>query len=202
MAALDHFFLLYLIFGIASAFIILQFVWQVVYYHFFHPLSNFPGPFWGGATRIWLAYQHWTGAEMVTLKMLHDKYGMCLFFLTTLLLVCRDDLTPWSIGPVIRVTPTMLLVSDSTKLPEMYNRRADKSEYYITPSFGPVENILVTRDHQSHMQLRKVMAGPYSISNVKKLEYLVDARVGRWFERIQDLFVSPGKAVDFTNWTV
>lgn len=105
-------------------------------------------------------------------------------------------------GPVIRVSPTMLLVSDSKKLPEMYNRQADKSDYYITPSFGPVENILVTRDHNKHSQLRKIMAGPYSYSNIKKLEPLVDARVNRWLERLQNEFVSKNIPVEFTPWTV
>lgn len=107
-----------------------------------------------------------------------------------------------TIGPVIRVTPTMLLVQDSTKLPEMYTRRADKSDYYITPSFGPVENILVTREHGKHAHLRKIMAGPYSYTSIKKMEPLVDVHVQRWLERLQSEFVDKDMAVDFTPWTV
>jgi cytochrome P450 len=84
----------------------------------------------------------------------------------------------------------------------MYHRSADKSEWYITPVFGKTENVIVTLPHKSHAQLRKIMAGAYSFSNVKKLEGLVDARIDRWFERLQELFVATGKAVPFTEWSV
>lgn len=96
----------------------------------------------------------------------------------------------------------MLLVSDSMKLPDMYHRHADKSDYYITPSFGPAENILVTRDHKKHSQLRKIMAGPYSFSNIKKLEPLVDVRVNRWLTRLREEFAVGQKAFNFTEWSV
>jgi cytochrome P450 len=96
----------------------------------------------------------------------------------------------------------MLIVSDSRKLPEMYNRTADKSDWYITPVFGPVENIIVTLPHKAHTRLRKIIAGSYSYSNVKKLEYLVDARIERWFERLNEVFVETGRPVDFTSWSV
>ncbi|CAK7207011.1 hypothetical protein SEUCBS139899_009819 [Sporothrix eucalyptigena] len=156
-----------------------QLMYQIVYYRYFHPLSKFPGPFWGSVTRIWLALQFYWGIEVETEMKLHAKYG-----------------------PVVRVTPTMLLVQDSMKLPEMYNRQADKSDYYITPSFGPVENILVARDHKKHTQLRKIMAGPYNYTNIKKMEPLVDARVRRWLDRLKAEFVDHAKPVDFTPWTV
>lgn len=185
----------------AVAAIVLQFVAQIINYHFFHPLAQFPGPFWGGVTRIWIALQFYWGTELETQQKLHAKYGNCYF--PSLLPIQRNHgLICGILGPVIRVTPTMLLVSDSKKLPEMYNRLADKSDYYISPSFGPVENILVTRDHNKHTQLRKVMAGPYSFSNIKKMEPLVDARVSRWLERLQTEFVDKNKPVDFTPWTV
>lgn len=96
----------------------------------------------------------------------------------------------------------MLVVSDAEKLPEMYSRSADKSEWYITPVFGPVENVIVTLPHKSHSKLRKILAGPYSFSNVKKLEGMVDARLTRWFERVNEVFVQTGKPVDFAQWSV
>lgn len=30
-------------------------LYQIVYYRCFHPLSKFPGPFWGSVTRLWIA---------------------------------------------------------------------------------------------------------------------------------------------------
>jgi hypothetical protein len=35
--------------------VIARVVYQIVYYRYFHPLSKFPGPFWGSVTRLWIA---------------------------------------------------------------------------------------------------------------------------------------------------
>lgn len=102
----------------------------------------------------------------------------------------------------MRITPTMLLVNDSLKLPEMYHRLADKSDYYTTPSFGPIENILVIKDHKSHTKLRKLIGGHYSFSSIKKLEYLVDARAEHWLQTINNKFAKTGEAFSFTSWAV
>lgn len=80
-------------------------------------------------------------------------------------------------GPVIRITPTMLLVSDATKLPEIYHRQANKSSHYITGSFGKTESLFNMQDWRQHAYFRKIAAGPYSFSNIKKMEPLVDARI-------------------------
>jgi cytochrome P450 len=100
------------------------------------------------------------------------------------------------------VSPSLLVVNDPEKLPEMYARSADKSDWYMTPVFGPIENVIVTLPHKDHSRLRKIMAGPYSFSNVKKLEDLVNFRIARWFERLDEVFISQGKPVDFTKWSV
>ncbi|CAD0013231.1 unnamed protein product, partial [Aureobasidium pullulans] len=64
-------------------------------------------------------------------------------------------------GPVIRITPTLLLVSDATKLPEIYNRQANKSKHYISGSFGNVESLFNMQDWKTHARFRKVAAGSY-----------------------------------------
>lgn len=69
----------------------------------------------------------------------------------------RSTTTP---GPVIRITPTMLLVSDATKLPDIYSRHADKSKHYITGSFGKTESLFNMQDSKQHAHFRKIAAGP------------------------------------------
>lgn len=54
----------------------------------------------------------------------------------------------------------MLLVSDATKLPDVYGRRADKSRHYITGSFGKAESLFNMQDHRQHAYFRKIAAGP------------------------------------------
>jgi hypothetical protein len=58
------------------AYVLLRFAYQIVYYHFFHPLSVFPGPFWGGVTRLWIAWHNLRETELPTVYALTKKYGM------------------------------------------------------------------------------------------------------------------------------
>lgn len=159
------------------AYIALSALYQVVYYRFFHPLRHFPGPFWASVTRLWVAYHNILGDECEVELTLHRKYG-----------------------PVLRITPTLLLVSDATKLPEVYNRQASKSNHYITGSFGKTESLFNMQDHKHHAHFRKIAAGPYAFSNVKKMEPLVDTRIEAWLGRIDELFCSKGEKFDFAPW--
>lgn len=38
-----------------TGYFVARVVYQIVYYRYFHPLSKFPGPFWGSVTRLWIA---------------------------------------------------------------------------------------------------------------------------------------------------
>lgn len=58
------------------AYLALKFVYQIVYYHFFHPLAIFPGPFWGGVTRLWITWHNLRGTEVPVVHELTKKYGM------------------------------------------------------------------------------------------------------------------------------
>ncbi len=64
------------------------------------------------------------------------------------------------IGPVIRISPTLLVVSDATFLPTIYNRYVDKSKHYITGSFGGMESVFNMHKHKEHAHHRKIVAGP------------------------------------------
>lgn len=96
----------------------------------------------------------------------------------------------------------MLLVSDATKLPEIYSRHADKSKHYITGSFGKAESLFNMQDSRVHARFRKIAAAPYSFSNVKRMEPLIDERISEWVTRLDDLFAKPAKKFDFCPWAV
>lgn len=82
----------------------------------------------------------------------------------------------------------MLLVSDATKLPEVYARNANKSKYYVTGSFGKTESLFNMQDHHVHAHYRKIAAGPYAFSNIKKMEPLVDMRMRNWMVKMEGRF--------------
>lgn len=105
-------------------------------------------------------------------------------------------------GPVIRITPTLLLVSDSTKLPEIYHGRADKSDHYVSGSCGEVEALFNMKKHNVHSRLRKIAAGPYSFSNIKKMEPMIDNRMKEWADTIDERYGKTGKAFDLCDQSV
>ncbi|KAF9891592.1 hypothetical protein FE257_003603 [Aspergillus nanangensis] len=161
------------------AYVAIKFLYQIVYYRFFHPLAAFPGPFWGSVTRLWIAWHNMNETELPTVYALTKKYG-----------------------PVVRITPTLLLVSDPSKLPVIYHRNADKTGHYITGSFGETESLFNMRSHKTHASFRKHIAGPYSFTNVKKMEPLIDARIGEWLKKMDEKFVRSGEEFDFAWWAV
>jgi hypothetical protein len=91
---------------------------------------------------------------------------------------CGLELTLHHIyGPVLHITSTLLLISDATKLPGVYHRQSNKSNHYITGSFGRTESLLNMHEHKHHVLFRKITPEPYAFSNVKKKEGLVGARI-------------------------
>ncbi|KAL4967586.1 cytochrome P450 [Aspergillus stella-maris] len=161
------------------AYVALSFIYQIVYYRFLHPLSAFPGPFWGSVTRLWIAWHNMKETELPTVYALTKKYG-----------------------PVVRITPTLLLVADPKKLPEIYHRNADKTGHYITGSFGETESLFNMRSHKTHAAFRKHAAGPYSFSSVKRMEPLIDLRIHDWLQKLDEKYVRTGEVFDFSWWAV
>jgi cytochrome P450 len=101
---------------------------------------------------------------------------------------------------VLTPAPTLLLVSDATQLPIIYNRNANKTAHYVTGSFGETESLFNMREHRIHARYRKIAAGPYSFSNIKKMEPLVDQNIRRWIEKLDVLFVWREEGFDFSDW--
>ena len=64
------------------AYILFCIVSQIVHYRFFHPLKEFPGPFWASVTRLWIAKQNLQETEYWTAYELTKKYGNSICRLT------------------------------------------------------------------------------------------------------------------------
>lgn len=72
------------------AYVIFKAVSQIIHYRFFHPLKDFPGPFWASVTRLWIAKQNLQETEYLTAHELTKKYGDLDSQLTV---NCRTSLT-------------------------------------------------------------------------------------------------------------
>ncbi|KAL6706227.1 hypothetical protein ACN47E_005962 [Coniothyrium glycines] len=57
------------------------------------------------------------------------------------------------------------------------------------------------REHKHHAHFRKIAAGPYAFTNVKKMEPLVDLRIEQWLNKLDESFGKRTK-FDFAPWAV
>jgi len=58
------------------------------------------------------------------------------------------------------------------------------------------------QDHRVHAYYRKIAASPYSFSNIKKMEPLVDANIDKWLRKLDARFASSGADFDFAPYAV
>lgn len=66
--------LVYLLIG-GLVYLTFRVLYQIVHYRFYHPLSQFPGPFWASVTRLWIAYHSIKGDEFAVVDELHRIHG-------------------------------------------------------------------------------------------------------------------------------
>ncbi|KAL4973630.1 putative P450 monooxygenase [Aspergillus desertorum] len=157
--------------------VVVQFLYQIIYYKFFHPLRHYPGPFWAGATRIWSAWHHFRGTETEVLWQAVKKYG-----------------------PIVRISPTMLLLADSTLIPTIYHRRSTKARWFPEEMFKR-PGIILVRDPFQHAAHRRLVANTYSLSNIQRMEGLIERNITRWLNKLNTTFVERKQPVDFAVWS-
>ncbi|KAI7369170.1 flavonoid 3',5'-hydroxylase [Hortaea werneckii] len=103
-------------------------------------------------------------------------------------------------GPVIRVTPTMLLVADSKAMPTIFHRRDTKSRFYLQGYVGKSNSILL-REPGAHAAHRRLIGAPYALANIQKMEPLLDKHILHWISSIDERFAGQQKPVDFSHWS-
>lgn len=72
--------------------------------------------------------------------------------------------------------------------------------------FGKDESVFNILDAESHKKYRKLIARPYSFSNIKKIEPSIDAIISKWTTQLETRFTTtqPGHRIefDFAPWAV
>lgn len=66
--------------------------------------------------------------------------------------------TNLGLGPLVRIAPNLLSVSDPLQLPSIYTRNVDKTPFYSTGMAGSVAPLLLMQEHNIHSQMVKVFA--------------------------------------------
>lgn len=93
-------------------------------------------------------------------------------------------------GPIIRITPFELHISDPEFYGEVYassasNRKRNKYPLFYE-SFGMDYSMFATIDHDLHKYRRAALNPFFSQQNVRKLQPVIQERVSTMLERIRD----------------
>lgn len=126
-----------------------------IYNRYCHPLSKFPGPFWGSCTDLYLVFI--IGSIPTYGYELHEKYGTISNEKKNI----SSPLTSFVIlifgisGRIVRLAPNLLSFSDPELLPVIYHRRADKTPLYSSWLFDNAISMFQTLPHDLHAQKKR-----------------------------------------------
>lgn len=92
-------------------------------------------------------------------------------------------------GPVIRINPYELHVSDPTFYDTLYassasGEKRDKWEWY-TKQFGTPEAMFSTPSHDQHRARRAALSRFFSMASVRRLQPVIEERVAKLVERLR-----------------
>ncbi|KAF9879564.1 elymoclavine monooxygenase [Colletotrichum karsti] len=138
----------------------------VTYRLFFHPLRNIPGPWYAAATGWYEFYQDviLDGHFVKEYPGLHSKYG-----------------------PVVRVSPSRVHVSDPNYFREVYGKGTKylKDPDFFTTAGGIKYSIIMLIDPQQHKQRRDTVKSLFSSGQMHQLAPVVLDVVKRAMDRAQ-----------------
>ena len=132
---------------------VLAFFAKGCYNRYFHPLSDYPGPFWASVTDFYILF---TIKSIPTrgLKM-HGQYGRWPFMIPKFHMLATKYT---STGPIVRIAPNLLSFSDPTLLPRVYHGKADKTPFYSSWLFGNTVGMFQTLDHKAHATKSRIVS--------------------------------------------
>ncbi|KAE8363569.1 cytochrome P450 [Aspergillus caelatus] len=156
-------------------------VW-IVYTRWFHPLANFPGPFWASITRVWTLLHVLPGdAEKRQMK-LHAKYGS-----------------------VVRIAPNELITSDPEAIQTLYGTKS-----FTAKSPVCLEQRLIRAarfpDHFSseggkqHGERRRIVSHVYTMTSILQSEKYIEKCIDVWLDKLAEM-ADCKKSFDLWIWT-
>ena len=148
--------------------IVCSFILPLVYNRFFHPLRKFPGPFWGSLMDAYHTYLMWRKSSHTEQLALHKTHGQfsCCYPPTRR---CTSKLITLT-GPVVRLTPNLLSISDPSMILELYQSHTDKTSFYCPGIMGENPPLLQIQEEKAHSVRLKTLAPSVSLTVVRPVE--------------------------------
>ncbi|KAJ6784892.1 hypothetical protein PWT90_02365 [Aphanocladium album] len=151
-------------------------------YYFYQVFTNctfkVPGPWYTKWTSTVMNYKWLKGDRTAWVHELHKKYG-----------------------PVVRVAPDEVSIVDSETVKILYARKETfrKSIFYKYFGSTAIPSLFSTRDPEYHRRHRKLLAGPMSETQLKKVIPRIQNRVAFALDRIEQEMDTRG-AADMLKW--
>ncbi|KAJ0113819.1 hypothetical protein J7T55_010063 [Diaporthe amygdali] len=144
------------------------------------PLKSVPGPFAARFSRLWYLQKVWTG-ELPRLNAdLHRKYG-----------------------PVVRLAPNEYSLDDPAAIKTIYGLGTTftKGPWYTASGlpFKKDWNMFQMPENDKHIEIRKKLAGLYTMSSLLKMEVQVDECIALIETRFREL-ARASAALDLQQW--
>ncbi|KAI5804961.1 cytochrome P450 [Geopyxis carbonaria] len=156
-----------------------------IYRRYFHPLSPFPGPVLAGITGLYGWYILVAGDEHKKMLRLHEEYG---------------NNPEEAGGPIVRLHPNLLIVSDARMLPQVYPTRAIKTSHYNLSAGHGFKTVVEINDHQEHADRRRILNTPWTMDSMKKIEPYLEKILSSWLHQITKEFATTKKQFDLMKW--
>ncbi|EON70045.1 hypothetical protein W97_09313 [Coniosporium apollinis CBS 100218] len=156
----------YLFVALAAVTILCYVIGGAIYRLYFSPLSKFPGPKLAAIT-LWYEFYYDVikkGQYTFEIGRMHEEYG-----------------------PIVRISPHELHISDPEYYEELYSRSSPRDKYpYYTNQFGNPESTFSTVHHQHHRLRRGAMNPFFSKRRIAGLEEMISSMVEKLCIRIEE----------------
>ncbi|KAF2490392.1 benzoate 4-monooxygenase cytochrome P450, partial [Lophium mytilinum] len=150
------------ILSLAIAFSFLTVLGICAYRLWFHPLSKYPGPFWGSITNLHAAYHSWKGDLHLDMWRCHEKYG--------------DH---------VRYGPNRLIFNTAESIKDIYSsgKNVQKCKGYLT-MMHRVPNTITQRNKALHAKQRRLLSHGFSDAALRSYEETIDRHIQRLSEQL------------------
>ncbi|KAF7113807.1 hypothetical protein CNMCM5793_004862 [Aspergillus hiratsukae] len=141
-------------------------LWVVLDRLYLSPIARFPGPKLAALTNLYEFYWDTICCGQMTFQIgrLHEKYG-----------------------PIVRISPTELHVSDPEYYEVIYSRDSPRNKYeYYQRTLNAPFALLNTIDHHLHRQLRAQLNPFFSTARIRQQEPAIKALVNKLCRRLEE----------------
>ncbi|KAI3318111.1 cytochrome P450 [Xylariaceae sp. AK1471] len=158
---------------------------QVIYNLYFHPLRNYPGPFWARASLLWRLLHSMDGRFHRYIEICHKRYG-----------------------DVFRVSPDELSFCTPTAWTDIYGTstkgvtRIVKNEFYEVFSAGfEAQSIGTERDPIAAQQKRALFSTALSVRGLARQEPIMQKHIDIFVQKLGRLGNNE-KGIDMSKWFI